>query len=83
MDESGYRELEEKRDTVGLTKEEADELGRMMAEREGKPYGNADMRENPEAGEIEDDKPYSEPELEEARRHRDVNVSDEDASRRR
>ncbi len=83
MDESRYRQLEEKRDTVGLTKEEADELGRMIAEREGKPYSNAEMRENPEAAEIEDDKPYSEVELEEARRHRDVNVSDDEASRRR
>jgi hypothetical protein len=37
-----YEELTEKRDSIGLTHDEADELGRLMAEREGKPYGNAD-----------------------------------------
>lgn len=36
-----YEELVEKRDGPGLTKEEADELGRLMAERRGAPYGNA------------------------------------------
>jgi hypothetical protein len=40
--EDRFRELTEKRDGPGLSNEEADELGRMMAEREGKPYGNAD-----------------------------------------
>jgi hypothetical protein len=34
MDERRFRELEEKRDSVGLTSDEADELGRMMAARE-------------------------------------------------
>lgn len=38
-----YEELTAKRDSAeGLTNEEANELGRMLAEREGKPYGNAD-----------------------------------------
>jgi len=37
-----FEELTEKRDGIGLTRDEADELGRLMAEREGKPYGNAD-----------------------------------------
>lgn len=34
MDERRFRELEEKRDSVGLTSDEANELGRMMATRE-------------------------------------------------
>lgn len=37
-----YEELLRKRDAEGLTREEADALGEMIAEREGKPYGNAD-----------------------------------------
>jgi hypothetical protein len=37
-----FDELTEKRDREGLSREEADELGRMFAEREGKPYANAD-----------------------------------------
>jgi hypothetical protein len=37
-----FDELTEKRDREGLSREEADELGRMYAEREGKPYANAD-----------------------------------------
>jgi hypothetical protein len=36
-----FAELTEKRDREGLSPEEADELGRMMAERAGKPYANA------------------------------------------
>jgi hypothetical protein len=41
-----YEDLTEKRDGQGLSRDEADELGRLMAEREGKAgeYGNA---ENP------------------------------------
>jgi hypothetical protein len=42
MDEGRFQELSEKRFDTGLTDEEAEELGRMMAEREGKPYHNAD-----------------------------------------
>jgi hypothetical protein len=37
-----YEELLAKRDSEGLTREEADALGKMIAEREGRPYGNAD-----------------------------------------
>jgi hypothetical protein len=42
MDAERYSELVVKRDDVGLTDEEADELGRMIAEREGADYENAD-----------------------------------------
>jgi len=37
-----YEDLTAKRDSEGLTEDEANELGRLMADREGKPYGNAD-----------------------------------------
>jgi hypothetical protein len=44
MDDQRYQELVEKRDRVGLSDEEATELGRMMAEKMGKPYlGYADI----------------------------------------
>jgi hypothetical protein len=42
MDEDRFRELDRKRREEGLSHEEANELGRMLAEREGKPYDNAD-----------------------------------------
>ncbi len=42
MDTTRYEELTLKRDDVGLTDEEADELGKMIAEIEGSTYGNAD-----------------------------------------
>ena len=42
MDTTRYEELTVKRDEVGLTDEEAGELGRMVAELEGDAYGNAD-----------------------------------------
>ena len=38
MDDLRYQELMGKRDRVGLSNEEASELGRMIAERMGKPY---------------------------------------------
>ena len=44
MDEARYRELTEKRDGVGLTDEEADELGRLLAEKSGETYGGAEER---------------------------------------
>jgi hypothetical protein len=47
-----FDELIEKRKGSGLSREEADELGRLFAEREGKPYGNAD---DPPA-EVEDER---------------------------
>jgi hypothetical protein len=44
MGEDRYQQLVEKRDRSGLSDEEADELGRLMAEREGRPYGGAQAR---------------------------------------
>ena len=44
MDEARYTELMEKRDGVGLTDEEADELGRLLAEKSGETYGGAEER---------------------------------------
>ncbi len=47
MDDQRYQELVEKRDRVGLSDAEASELGRMMAERMGKPYrGPRDIHPN-------------------------------------
>ena len=37
-----YEDLTKKRNQTGLTKDEADELGKLMAERRGKPHGTAD-----------------------------------------
>jgi hypothetical protein len=42
MDASRYEELTVKRDDVGLTHAEADELGKLMADREGAEYENAE-----------------------------------------
>jgi len=36
-----FEELLAKRDRVGLSDHEADELGRLFAEKESKPYSNA------------------------------------------
>jgi hypothetical protein len=72
VDEGRLQELERKRDSDGLTDDEANELGRMLAEREGKPYGNAATRPHPESIGV-DDKPFSEAELEEVRNQPDVN----------
>jgi hypothetical protein len=44
MGEDRYQQLVEKRDRSGLSDAEADELGRLMAEREGRPYGGAKAR---------------------------------------
>ena len=46
-----YEDLTKKRDETGLTKVEADELGKLMAERRNEPYGNA--QRPPEDVEIE------------------------------
>jgi hypothetical protein len=53
MDEQRYQELTKKRDDTGLTADEADELGRLMAEKAGRAdeYGNADRP--PEDVEVE------------------------------
>ena len=50
MATSRFDELERKRDDVGLTDDEANELGRLMAERAGRPYGNAETRVHHDAG---------------------------------
>ncbi len=68
MDEARLQELEKKKFDVGLTDDEANELGRLIAEREGKPYGNAESRTHPDAPTKQrEEKPYSEPEVREAR----------------
>ncbi len=68
MDTRRLEELEKKKFEVGLTHEEANELGRLLAERDGKPYGNAESRIHPDAPTKErEEKPYSEPEVREAR----------------
>jgi hypothetical protein len=51
MDTARYEELTAKRDDVGLTDEEADELGKMVAEIEGQTYGNAETLRAEEAAE--------------------------------
>jgi hypothetical protein len=43
VDERRIEELIERRQRVGLTDDEADELGRLFAEKEGKPYSNAKL----------------------------------------
>jgi len=80
MDDQRFRELENKRDTEGLSDQEADELGRMIAEREGRAYANARGREHPEASPGEDEKPASQAELEEMRERPDVQVDDAPAA---
>jgi hypothetical protein len=72
VDDGRLQELERKRDSSGLTDDEANELGRILAEREGKPYGNASTRPHPESIGGEDDQPYSEAELQELRKQPDV-----------
>jgi hypothetical protein len=50
--EDRYAQLVEKRNTSGLSDEEADELGRLIAERKDEPYGGAEARSRAE--ELED-----------------------------
>ena len=47
VDEKRIEELKEKRHAVGLSDAEADELGRLFAEQEGKPYSNAKLSKLP------------------------------------
>ena len=47
VDERRIEELIGKRHEVGLSDEEADELGRLFAERDGKPYSNAKLSKMP------------------------------------
>ena len=44
FDQKRFDELIEKRGREGLSDEEANELGRLFAEQEGKPYANAQSR---------------------------------------
>jgi hypothetical protein len=44
MGDDRYQQLKEKRHGPGLSDEEADELGRLMAEREGRPYAGPQAR---------------------------------------
>ena len=55
MDQARFDELNRKRYLEGLTNEEADELGRLMAEREGKPYQSAEEFHQEHEGEDEAD----------------------------
>jgi hypothetical protein len=47
VDEKRVEELKEKRQTVGLSDDEANELGKLFAEQEGKPYSNAKLSKLP------------------------------------
>lgn len=85
MNEQRLEELERKRFKGGLSRDEADELGRLMAEKEGKPYSNADERAHPdslrEAGPEQPyagQEPYSEVQSKERREHPDVQGSEEE-----
>ena len=80
MDERRFEELEAKKMKAGLTSEEADELGRLWAEKEGKPYANADSRPHPEAvgAEREEGVPYAEEELDELRETSEIADADQE-----
>jgi hypothetical protein len=52
MDQTRYEELTKKRETAGLTRDEADELGRLIAEIKGREYSNADSVDTPDQGPI-------------------------------
>ena len=47
VDEKRIEELSQKRQETGLSDDEADELGRLFAEQEGKPYSNAKLSKLP------------------------------------
>jgi len=47
VDERRIEELTQKRQDTGLSDEEADELGKLFAEQEGKPYSNAKLSKLP------------------------------------
>ncbi len=49
VDQARYDQLIKKRGEVGLSDEEANELGRMFAEQAGKPYSNAQGRRGGDA----------------------------------
>jgi hypothetical protein len=76
MDDRRFQELEKKRDSEGLSDEEANELGQMIAERQGQAYGNAADRDEPEA-QPDGEQPYSEAEVKELKQHPDVQEASE------
>jgi len=80
MDEGRFQELMKKRTADGLTDEEANELGRMMAEKEGEPYSNAAAVDEPEA-EADEDRPYSEAEVDDLKAHSEVRDEPEDSQK--
>jgi hypothetical protein len=47
VDEKRIEELIAKRHEAGLSDDEADELGKLFAEQEGKPYSNAKLSKLP------------------------------------
>jgi hypothetical protein len=49
MNEKRFEELDRKRFTEGLSEEEANELGQLLAEKMDKPYSNAHDRPHPES----------------------------------
>jgi hypothetical protein len=53
MDEQRYQELTKKREETGLTVEEANELGRLIAEKEGRGEEYANASRPPEDVEVE------------------------------
>ncbi len=57
MDDERLKQLIEKRDALGLTDDESDELGRLMADQEGRSYGRDQDRaaESTEEDQREDD----------------------------
>jgi hypothetical protein len=50
-----YEQLMAKRQSSGLTDPEAEELGRLIAEREGKPYSSAQSLKQGPGGEVQSD----------------------------
>jgi hypothetical protein len=85
MKEERLHELERKRFQGGLSRDEADELGRLMAEKAGKPYSNADERQHPDAlsgggpnQPYAGEEPYSEVQAKEQREHPDVHEAQEE-----
>ena len=57
MDQQRFEELKRKRREVGLTDDEADELGRMFAEEMGEPYSNARTTDIPATDRAEGERP--------------------------
>jgi hypothetical protein len=80
VDDRRFQELLEKRDTSGLTNEEANELGRMIAERDGQPYSNASEQDHPKR-QSGKDQPYSEAEVQDLKEHSEVRDAPEESQK--